>query len=109
LDWQQRSLTVVDIQMTSEYKTAEDKINAWLTENEAMLARWRQMVADFRSSSVHEFAKFSVALRELAILVQSCIRNASSMQESILFAHNSKDDSKPIKPKVGGKKKSAAK
>jgi glutamate dehydrogenase len=109
LDWQQRSLTVVVIQMTSEYKTAEDKINAWLTENEAMLARWRQMVADFRSSSVHEFAKFSVALRELAILVQSCIRNASSMQESILFAHNSKDDSKPIKPKVGGKKKSAAK
>jgi glutamate dehydrogenase len=111
LDWQQRSLTVAVLQMTSGRKTAEEKINAWLEENEPMLARWRQMVADFRGSTVHEFAKFSVALRELAILVQSCIRNAASAQETALVAQKptktveASNASKPAKAKTARKSK----
>ncbi len=81
LDWQQRGLTVAVLHMTEEFSSAEERVEAWLSRNEALINRWMQMVADFRSSASHEFAKFSVALRELLILVQSCIRVAASDSE----------------------------
>ncbi len=99
LDWQQRSLTLAVIQMTFAQKTAEDKIEAWLADNAPLLARWRQMVADFRSSSSHEFAKFSVALRELMILVQSCIRAAAIANEAILNVETERQPAKAKKSK----------
>ena len=67
--------------MSDKSATAEERIIAWIIENDALLARWQQMVADFRTSSRHEFAKFSVALRELLILVQSSIRAAAVARE----------------------------
>jgi len=82
LDWQQRSLTVAVLHMSDKDANAEERIIAWIIENDALLARWQQMVADFRASSRHEFAKFSVALRELLILVQSSIRAAAIARES---------------------------
>jgi glutamate dehydrogenase len=81
LDWQQRSLTVAVLHMSSEETSADKRINSWLSDNRNLLARWQQMVADFRASSRHEFAKFSVALRELLILVQSSIRAAAIAKE----------------------------
>ncbi len=81
LDWQQRSLTVAVLHMSDKNANAEERIIAWIIENDALLARWQQMVADFRASSRHEFAKFSVALRELLILVQSSIRAAAIARE----------------------------
>ena len=81
LDWQQRSLTVAVLHMSSEGASAEERIIAWIIQNEDLLERWQQMVADFRSSARHEFAKFSVALRELLILVQSSIRAAANARE----------------------------
>ncbi len=81
LDWQQRSLTVAVLHMSVGKATAEERIIAWIIENEDLLARWQQMVADFRASRRHEFAKFSVALRELLILVQSSIRAAAIARE----------------------------
>ncbi|MBV1908508.1 MAG: NAD-glutamate dehydrogenase [Kangiellaceae bacterium] len=81
LDWQQRSLTVAVLHMSIDKATAEERIIAWIIQNEDLLERWQQMVADFRASSRHEFAKFSVALRELLILVQSSIRAAAVARE----------------------------
>jgi len=81
LDWQQRSLTVAVLHMSDKSANAEERIIAWIIQNDALLARWQQMVADFRASSRHEFAKFSVALRELLILVQSSIRAAAIARE----------------------------
>lgn len=81
LDWQQRSLTVAVLHMSASKASAEERIIAWIIENEDLLARWQQMVADFRASSRHEFAKFSVALRELLILVQNSIRAAAIARE----------------------------
>jgi len=110
LDWQQRSLTVAVIQMTTQSKTAEQKIQAWLESNEDLLSRWRQMVADFRSSSIHEFAKFSVALRELLILVQNCIRSAAIAQEaSLTQPHSSKAMTAQASKSAVSKKKVASK
>lgn len=78
LDGQQRSLTISVLQITSELATSEERISNWVDENNALLARWQQMLADFRASKRHEFAKFSVALRELQILVQSSVRIAKT-------------------------------
>ncbi len=77
LDWQQRSLTVAVLHMTKAEATADQRVNCWMKDNVNLLVRWHQMLADFRSSGRHEFAKFSVALRELLILVQSSVRAAA--------------------------------
>ena len=82
LDWQQRSLTVAVLHMSDRSDDAEERIIAWIVENANLLSRWQQMLADFRASKRHEFAKFSVALRELQILVQSSVRAAAVMRES---------------------------
>ena len=82
LDWQQRSLTVAVLHMSDRSDDAEERIITWIVENSTLLSRWQQMLADFRASKRHEFAKFSVALRELQILVQSSVRAAAVMRES---------------------------
>jgi glutamate dehydrogenase len=82
LDWQQRSLTVAVLHMSNQSATAEERIINWIIENEPLLSRWQQMLADFRVSKRHEFAKFSVALRELLILVQSSVRAAAIANET---------------------------
>ncbi|TQV76587.1 NAD-glutamate dehydrogenase [Aliikangiella marina] len=81
LDWQQRSLTVAVLHMSNKKANAEERIIAWIVENADLLTRWQSMLADFRSSGRHEFAKFSVALRELLILVQSSVRAAAIARE----------------------------
>ncbi len=81
LDWQQRGLALIVLQVTNDKKTADDRIQSWTTENKQLMRRWMQMVADFKATSTHEFAKFSVALRELLILVQSCIRTSKDQDE----------------------------
>jgi glutamate dehydrogenase len=68
LDWQQRSLTNVLLSGTSKDEDAEAILNKWMDSNKTLLARWYHMMAEFRTSSTHEFAKFSVALRELMLL-----------------------------------------
>lgn len=88
LDWQQRSLTVAVLHMSNKSATAEERIINWIIENSSLLTRWQQMLADFRSSSRHEFAKFSVALRELLILVQSSVRAAAIAREEELKTKN---------------------
>ncbi|MCW9017470.1 MAG: NAD-glutamate dehydrogenase, partial [Kangiellaceae bacterium] len=81
LDWQQRSLTVAVLHMSKKSMNAEERIINWIIENSNLLSRWQQMLADFRASKRHEFAKFSVALRELLILVQSSVRAAAIARE----------------------------
>jgi glutamate dehydrogenase len=73
LDWQQRQMTVAVMRLTDSAATAEQKLALWC-DNNAEKKRWLQLLTDFRASTVHEFAKFSVALRELGILLQSCQR-----------------------------------
>ncbi|TQV81514.1 NAD-glutamate dehydrogenase [Aliikangiella coralliicola] len=84
LDWQQRSLTVAVLHMSHKETSAEERIISWIIENSSLLSRWQQMLADFRASKRHEFAKFSVALRELLILVQSSVRAAAIAREEDL-------------------------
>lgn len=72
LDWQQRALSQVVVRTCGGECQAEDVINRWLTSNELVLARWSLMLAEFKTTKSHEFAKFSVALRELMLLSHHC-------------------------------------
>ena len=47
---------------------ADEILKNWMDSNQTLLERWYHMMAEFRTSSTHEFAKFSVALREIMLL-----------------------------------------
>ncbi len=72
LDWQQRSLTLVVLKSTSQDSAPEARLQEWMEQNEVLLQRWQSMLSDFRTTKSHEFAKFSVALRELMLLSHNC-------------------------------------
>jgi len=74
LDWQQRGLTLAMLNLTDNTESPELRLENWMNENADLVQRWQTMVADFKSTNAHEFAKFSVALRELLLLVQACIK-----------------------------------
>lgn len=68
LDWQQRSITMVALRVDDKSKDIDELLDTWFAENTQPLERWEHILAEFRSSQTHEFAKFSVALRELMLL-----------------------------------------
>ncbi|GAC14807.1 NAD-glutamate dehydrogenase [Aliiglaciecola lipolytica] len=68
LDWQQRSLTSVLLNGAPDSNDAEEILNKWMENNTILLDRWYHMMSEFKTSNTHEFAKFSVALRELMLL-----------------------------------------
>ena len=68
LDWQQRAITIVLLHSSKTGKDADKILSNWKTENSVKIARWKHMMAEFKTSDNHEFAKFSVALRELMLL-----------------------------------------
>ena len=68
LDWQQRTLTATVLKGCSSKDNGDDIVAKWINDNEKLLNRWVHLLADFKASKTHEFAKFSVALRELNLL-----------------------------------------
>ncbi|NMP15529.1 NAD-glutamate dehydrogenase [Thalassotalea sp. Y01] len=77
LDWQQRALTTAILRQNPDSNDIEAMINNWIESCDQPLERWRQVLADFRTSKTHEFAKFSVALRELMMLSHHNDHNVS--------------------------------
>ncbi|TPH12848.1 NAD-glutamate dehydrogenase [Litorilituus lipolyticus] len=74
LDWQQRSLTSVVLSCECDTKVAdlETLLDEWVATNEQPLDRWKHILSDFKVGQTHDFAKFSVALRELMLLSLNC-------------------------------------
>ena len=69
LDWQQRALTATVLKgCTNTQAGCDDIVAKWVNDNDKLLSRWVHLLADFKASKTHEFAKFSVALRELNLL-----------------------------------------
>lgn len=68
LDWQQRALTTVLLNSAPKSKDADKVLETWIDGNKVSLERWQHMMTEFKTSENHEFAKFSVALRELMLL-----------------------------------------
>ncbi len=74
LDWQQRQLTgqVLSCGCAPEDLDVIKALDEWVNANEVSLQRWENILNEFKVGSVHEFAKFSVALRELMLLNLNC-------------------------------------
>ncbi len=72
LDWQQRSLTSVILRADCKSKKTDELLDNWFKENKQSLGRWKHILSEFRIGETHEFAKFSVALRELMLLSLKC-------------------------------------
>lgn len=72
LDWQQRSLTQSMVTDADTKQKPDQLLAAWMEHNHLYIQRWLDMLADFRTSKTHDFAKFSVTLRELMLLRQNC-------------------------------------
>ena len=72
LDWQQRSLTSVVLRSDLKSKKTGELLDNWVTEHKVSLDRWKHILCEFRIGETHEFAKFSVALRELMLLSLKC-------------------------------------
>lgn len=74
LDWQQRQLTgqVLNCGCGSDLDVIK-ALDEWMESNSVSLHRWESILNEFKVGSVHEFAKFSVALRELMLLNLNCM------------------------------------
>ncbi|GIU52919.1 MULTISPECIES: NAD-glutamate dehydrogenase [Shewanella] len=72
LDWQQRALSSTVLRACTDTCDADSIIQQWIDNNEKLLERWFHLLADFKVSQSHDFAKFSVALRELNLLILHC-------------------------------------
>ncbi len=74
LDWQQRSLTsaVLGSEACKDKEVCFSLLESWIELNDPLLQRWNHMLSDFKVTSTHEYAKFSVALRELNLLNLNC-------------------------------------
>ncbi|MFV0575343.1 MAG: NAD-glutamate dehydrogenase [Vibrio sp.] len=78
LDWQQRQLTsqvIACFDKTNPDWKVEVAIAQWVERNNESLERWENILNEFKVGSAHEFAKFSVALRELMLLNLNCAAN----------------------------------
>lgn len=74
LDWQQRQLTaqVLNCKCESGDLDVIQALEEWIDVNKPSLHRWENILNEFKVGNVHEFAKFSVALRELMLLNLNC-------------------------------------
>jgi glutamate dehydrogenase len=71
IDRQQRSLTDSVMEYCEAAENTEDALNHWESDMQAMVNRWRQMIADLRASTSEDFTMYAVALRELLDLAQA--------------------------------------
>ena len=77
LDWQQRTLSEVVLNsFEGESSDVDGQIEQWMDSQDLLLQRWKQMLTEFKTSQSHDFAKFSVALRELMLLGHNCDTSA---------------------------------
>ena len=71
LDHQQRAITFSLIKYSKSLSSCQDAdvlLDSWMADNSDLISRWCGMMSEFKTSKQHEFAKFSVALRELLLL-----------------------------------------
>ncbi len=71
LEWQQRSLTVAVLRYKDDTNCVSDCMTQWLKNQAVMVERWRAVLTELQATDVHEFAMYSVAIRELLDLAQS--------------------------------------
>jgi len=61
----QQAITVSVLRSSEEAEESAALVSRWLGDNDVLLARWQRLLGEIRSSSVQDFAIFTVAIREL--------------------------------------------
>lgn len=78
LDWQQRKLTASILKLEDRKGKKSGGLEAWAKTHEALIARWHQIVAELRSSSVLNYTMFFVAIRELLDLTETTLQETAA-------------------------------
>jgi len=71
IDWQQRLLTINIMLMFPGSENINQMVTDWLELHQELVARWKEMLIELRSSNTIEFVKYAVAVRELLDLTQA--------------------------------------
>lgn len=71
LEWQLRTLTEGAMRHICQKGDVEACIERWMEQQHLLVDRWRIMLAKLHATDVHEFAMYSVAIRELLDMAQS--------------------------------------
>lgn len=71
LEWQLRTLTEGAMRHICDKGDIESCIERWLEQQHVLVNRWRVMLAELHAAESHEFAMYSVAIRELIDMAQS--------------------------------------
>lgn len=74
LDWQQRQLTSGIISLDGGKKDYLACFTLWSEKHMGLIERWRDMLADLKSSQVLNYTMFFVAIRELLDLTQTTLQ-----------------------------------
>ncbi|KZX58779.1 NAD-glutamate dehydrogenase [Halioglobus sp. HI00S01] len=76
LEWQQRTLAVGALHHLPEDRNLLTCLSDWAKQEQVLLSRWQEMLAELHATEVPDFAMFAVANRELLDLAQSSVRAA---------------------------------
>ncbi|MCP4597110.1 NAD-glutamate dehydrogenase [Neptuniibacter sp.] len=71
LDWQQRALVSNAIQGRVKGCSVQDVVDKWMKENAWLVERWLNVLGELKSAEKHEYAMYTVALRELFDLAKT--------------------------------------
>lgn len=74
LEWQQRTLAVGALRYMPEDGNLLTCVQRWEGEEQVLLTRWQEMLAQLHANESPDFAMFAVANRELLDLAQSSLR-----------------------------------
>jgi len=61
----QQAITASVLRSSEQSEESDALVSSWLSNNDVLLARWQRLLGEIRSSSVQDFAIFTVAIREL--------------------------------------------
>jgi glutamate dehydrogenase len=79
IDWQQKSLTVNALLLYADKENTDEVVSEWLNLHQDLVARWKKMLIELRSSNIIEFVKYAVAVRELLDLTQASSQYVKQM------------------------------
>jgi glutamate dehydrogenase len=71
LEWQLRTLTEGAMRHMCDKGDIETCVDRWMEQQHMLVSRWKTMLVDLHATRVHEFAMYSVAIRELLDMAQS--------------------------------------
>lgn len=81
LDWQQRQLTFGLLHYDAQNSDLYERLSSWGESNQALIQRWRHILADLKASTALNYTMFFVAIRELLDLTRTAMQSSALVEE----------------------------